>query len=60
MAAASAAAGGETEHERRSARLVDEGFDVFDLTLDRIRPGVRAVPSSPAIVMQHGEELRRQ
>ena len=52
-------AGGDTEHERRSTRFVDEGFDVFNFTLNRIRLRISAVASSPTIIVEHGEVLRQ-
>ena len=34
---------------------MDEGFDVFNFTLHGIRLRIRAVASSPAIIVEHSE-----
>ncbi len=48
-------AGGDPEQERRATHLVDEGVDVFNFPLHGIRLCIRAVASSPAIIVQHRE-----
>ena len=52
-------AGRHAEHESRSTCFFNEGFEIFDLTLDRIRLRVPAVASSPAIVVEYAEVLRQ-
>src|SRR5260370_20919229 len=52
-------AGGDTEHECRSTRFGDEGFDVFNLTLNGIRLRICALASSPTIIVKHSEVLRK-
>ena len=54
-----ACAGGMAVHRRRPPGLGDEGADVFDLALDRVRGRVAAVASAPTIVVKHGEMLRQ-
>src|ERR671916_221886 len=46
-------------HRRRPPGLGDEGADVFDLALERVRGGVAAVAPAPTIVVKHGEMLRQ-
>src|SRR5262249_35440412 len=53
-------AGGDTEHECLATRFVDERFDVFNFTLNRIRLCIRAVASSPTIIVKHAEVLRQE
>src|SRR5829696_3070948 len=46
-------------HRCRLPSLGDEGADVFDLALDRIRGGVAAVAPAPTIVVEHSETFRQ-
>src|SRR5215212_6275133 len=46
-------------HRGRPPCLGEEGADVFDLALDRVRGGVAAVAPAPTIVVEHGEMLRQ-
>src|SRR6266700_3196291 len=52
-------AGGMTENERGSARLVDERFDIFDLPLNGIGCCVTTVASATPIVGEDGEMRRK-
>ena len=52
-------AGGVPVHRRPPPGLGDEGTEVFDLALDRVRHCVAAVAPTPAIVVEHGEMLRQ-
>jgi hypothetical protein len=51
-----ARAGGMAIHRRRPTSLDYESANVFDLALDRVRPGVATVAT---VVIQHGEMLRQ-
>src|SRR5205807_2229568 len=51
--------GGEAVEEGRSAGFVDEGFDIFDLTLHGIRWSVAAIAFAAAVVVEDGEVLRQ-
>src|SRR5260370_5488825 len=53
-------AGGDTEHGCLTTRYVDEGFDVFNFTLNGIRLRISALASSPTIIFKHGEVLRQE
>src|SRR5215218_6249855 len=44
-------------HRRRPCGLGDEGAEVFDLALDRVRGGVTAVAPAATVVVEHGEML---
>jgi len=46
-------------HRRRPTSLDYESANVFDLALDRVRPGVAAVAPAATVVIQHGEMLRQ-
>src|SRR3712207_3138568 len=46
-------------HRRRPPGLGDEGANVFDLALERVRGGVAAVAPAPTIVVKHGAMLRQ-
>src|SRR6185312_14483339 len=43
------------KHIGRPARLLDERRDILDFTINRIRRGVRALPSPAAIKSKHSE-----
>jgi hypothetical protein len=49
--------GGVTEHRRRPAGFLDEGFEILDLALDRVRERVATATPSAAIVVEDGEAL---
>src|SRR6185437_12778962 len=53
-------AGGEAADERRLAGLVDQGGDVLDLALHRVRGSVAALPAAPAVVGVRPEVVPQQ
>ena len=50
---------GASEHGRRPAGFVDDGFEVFNLGLDGLRLRVTAVAVTATVVVEDGE-VRRQ
>ncbi len=38
-----------------SASFFDEGFDIFDLTLDRVLQRVPTIASTPSVIVDHCE-----
>ncbi len=52
--------GGDTIQGCRPTHLFDDGFDVFDFTLERIRLSIGAVTSAPAIKVNYSEMRRQQ
>src|SRR5206468_2479205 len=52
--------GGRAIQERRSTSFVDEGIDILDLALDRVRRRVPTVAATPTVVIEHGEVWREK